>query len=342
LRELNQGGPPKDGIPAIDKPEFDDTGQAGRWLNPKEPVLVVELADQARAYPLQILIWHELANDQIEDLPLLLSYCPLCNSAIAFDRRVDGKVYTFGVSGMVRNSDMVMYDRQTESLWQQIGGEAIVGGLTGKRLAVVPSQIVSFSEFARTFPQGRVLNRETGYSRAYGQNPYAGYETANRPIMPVKIDRPLRLPPLERIVTVELEGRSRAYPFSLLRRRHVLEDRIKDKRFVILFQPGTLTPLDRPRISESQDVGSAAVFYPEVDGKRLSFAEKNGKVADKQTASTWNLFGISTDGPLAGKRLDAVPHGIYFAFAWLVFNPSTEVVGQPPAFEAEPLEGGRR
>ncbi len=328
LRELNQGGPPKDGIPAIDHPKFDDVAQASLWLKPKEPVLVIEHGGEARGYPLQILIWHELVNDTFEDLPLLVSYCPLCNSAIAFDRSIGTKIHTFGVSGMVRNSDLVMYDRQTESLWQQITGEAIVGTLTGNRLAVISSQTVPFGEFAKMFRQGRVLNRDTGHSRPYGQNPYAGYEFGNRLIMPVKTGSRLRLPPLERIVTVELEGRSRVYPFSILRRERVIEDRINEKRFVIFYQSGTLTPLDEPRIADSRDVGSVAVFWPEIDGDTLSFTARSGAAVDKQTQSTWNLFGVATEGPLAGKRLKPVPHGVYFAFAWLVFNPSSEIFGR--------------
>src|SRR5579863_5188381 len=120
LNELKPGGPGKDGIPALNRPKFTSVAEAGRWLDPKEPVIVVERAADVRAYPLQILIWHELVNDQIGDTPLLISYCPLCNSAVVFDRRVAGSVYDFGVSGMLRDSDMVMFDRQTDSLWQQI------------------------------------------------------------------------------------------------------------------------------------------------------------------------------------------------------------------------------
>jgi hypothetical protein len=327
--ELKSGGPPKDGIPAIDRPKFVSPAQASGWLSSKEPLMVVEHAGEARAYPLQILIWHELVNDQIGDLPILVSYCPLCNSAIVYDRRMDGKVYDFGVSGLLRQSDMVMYDRQTDSLWQQIGGEAIVGTLTGKKLKLVKSQTVSLETFTRAFPEGKVLSRETGHQRAYGQNPYAGYEFGNRLMMPVSASRPLRMPPLERIVTVEFEGASKGYPFGLLRRRGIVEDRVKDRRFVILFEDGTVTALDHGRIASSRDVGAVGVFSPEIEGKRLSFRRKDGKIQDKQTGSTWNLLGMATEGPMAGKRLTAVEHGVYFAFAWLIFNPKTEIVGEP-------------
>ncbi len=325
--EIKQGGPPKDGIPAIDHPRFVDIAEAARWLNAKEAILVVRQGGEARGYPLQILIWHELVNDQVADLPLLVSYCPLCNSAIVFDRRLNGGVYEFGVSGMLRSSDMIMYDRQTDSLWQQITGEAIVGTLTGRQLKPVASQTVSFEVFAQTFPNGKVLSRETGYRRPYGDSPYPGYEFGNRLMAPVDARRPKQLALLERIVTVGDGAKYKAYPFALLRRRGVVEDKIGDLRLVVFFQEGTLTPLDRRRIADSKDVGAAVVFSPELGGTTLKFERKDGKFVDQQTGSSWNLLGIATEGPLAGKRLVPLQHGIYFAFAWLAFRPDTEVAG---------------
>ncbi len=156
LKELRPGGPGKDGIPALDHPKFVSVGEARKWLEAKEPLIVVQTEQEVRAYPLQILIWHELVNDWIGDTPVLISYCPLCNSAVVFDRRLGGSVYDFGVSGMLRDSDMVMYDRTTESLWQQITGEAIVGTLTGSRLTVLPSQTVSLAVLGDHFPQAKV------------------------------------------------------------------------------------------------------------------------------------------------------------------------------------------
>jgi hypothetical protein len=326
LSELKSGGPPKDGIPAIDQPKFVPPQQAAAWLSPKEPVMVVEQAGEARAYPLQILIWHELVNDEIAGLPILVSYCPLCNSALVFDRRIEGKVYDFGVSGMLRNSDMVMYDRQTDSLWQQIGGDAIVGTLTGRKLKMVRSQTVAFDVFARHFPQGRVLSRDTGHRRAYGQNPYAGYEFGNRLLAPLSSPSPIRLAPLERVVAIEGEATSRGYTFSLLRRRGVIGDRIQDRRFVIFWEEGMVTVLDQGQIRDSRDVGAAGVFSPELDGRRLSFRRRNGRIIDQQTGSTWNILGVAVAGPLAGKGLEPVEHGVYFAFAWLAFRPGAEIV----------------
>lgn len=213
LKELRAGGPPKDGIPALKHPSFVTPGEASGWLSPKEPVIAVERKDeQPRAYPLEILLWHEIVNDQIGDTPLLVSYCPLCNSGLVFDRRMEGQILEFGVSGMLRESDMVMYDRQTESLWQQITGEGIVGAMTGRQLSIVPSQIVPFGVFARQFPDGKVLSRSTGYGKPYGQNPYAGYESSGQTLFPVKEVRRKGIRPFERLVVVSLKGRTKAYP----------------------------------------------------------------------------------------------------------------------------------
>jgi Protein of unknown function (DUF3179) len=330
LSELKPGGPPKDGILAVRQPQFEDPGKASAWLGPKDPVLVVEMSGESRAYPLSILIWHELVIDQIGDTPILVSYCPLCNSAVVFDRRVDGAVYDFGVSGMLRNSDMVMYDRQTDSLWQQMTGEAIVGTLTGKKLQTLASQTVSFYTFTHTDPTGKVLSRTTGFDRPYGQNPYVGYEFGSRLMAPVNVPASARGRLLERIVAVEIGGTARAYSFRLLRAGGVVEDRIRQKRFVIFYEGGMVTPLDSKRISDSREVGSAAVFAPFVDGRELTFRRKNGRIIDKQTGSIWNVLGVAMEGPLAGKRLPSVDHTVAFAFAWLAFRPDTLVVGEAP------------
>ncbi len=324
LSELRAGGPPKDGIPAIDDPKFVPSGEAAKWLDRKEPVLVVERRGEARAYPFQILMWHELVNDAIGDLPILVSYCPLCNSAIVFDRRLEGETYSFGVSGLLRESDMVMYDRATDSLWQQVTGEAIVGTLTGKRLRVVPSQTVAFADFARAFPDGKVLSRETGHRRPYGTNPYVGYEFGEFLFKP-SVPKGLKAPK-ERIVVVEAGGEATAYSFELLRREGVVEGVTGGLRYVVFHQRGTVTPLDRSRIADSRDVGSVGVFLPEVDDRRLTFQRKGGRIRDRETGSEWDVLGFAVKGPLAGKRLEPVPHGVYFAFAWLIFNPETKLV----------------
>ena len=290
LSDLKLGGPPKDGIPAIREPKFVSAQDAASWVGGGEPVIVVELEGDARAYPLQVLIWHEMVTDQIGGVPLLVTYCPLCNSSIAFDRRVDGKVYDFGVSGMLRHSDMIMFDRQTDSLWQQLTGEAVVGALTGKRLDVVTSQVVDFASFAKSFPDGKVLSKATGHNRPYGTSPYAGYEQSGRTMFPVPLKRPIG-PPLERVVSFTLEGKSRAYTFGRLRQSGVIDGKIKKTRYVVFYDKTAVSAMEQKSISGSRQVGSAGVFSPELDGRVLKFRLKGGKIVDKDTGSTWNVLG---------------------------------------------------
>jgi len=330
LRELRSGCPPKDGIPALFNPRFVSVDQAEAWLVDKEPVLIVRHQGEARAYPLQILIFHELANDQIGDLPILVSYCPLCNSAITFDRRIDGAVHTFGVSGMLRHSDMVMYDRQTDSLWQQLTGDAIVGKHTGMQLTVVSSQVVPWDSFAKNFPDGKVLSRQTGYAQRYGTTPYGGYEFSDRLMFPVPLKRKVNVRPMERMLTLMLAGKVRAYTFASLRRRKVSEGKIKDRRYVVFYEPTALTTMDTRTIADARAVGSVGVFSTDLDGERLKFEFKNGKVFDKGTKSTWSFLGTAVDGPLKGKQLEPIEHGVYYAFAVLAFYPNAELFGVRP------------
>lgn len=339
LRELRSGGPPKDGIPAIFEPRFVGVDEAEEWLADKEPVLMVRYAGETRAYPLQILIFHELANDQIGDLSILVSYCPLCNSAITFDRRIDGVVHTFGVSGMLRNSDMVMYDRQTDSLWQQLTGDGLVGEHAGKQLRLVSSQVVPWDSFAKSFPEGKVLSRQTGHTRRYGTTPYGGYEFSNRLMLPVAVNRQVDVRPMERMLTLTLAGKVRAHTFDSLRRRRVTEEKVNDHRYVVFYEPTALTTMDTRNIADSRAVGSVGVFLPELDGKRLKFDFRNGKIFDKDTGSTWNFLGQAVDGPLKGKQLDSIEHGVYYAFAVLAFYPNAELIGVRPETIQTPAGG---
>lgn len=288
--EIISGGPGKDGIPAIDHPVFVTTDEAASFLSDQEPVIVVEVKGDAKAYPVQILVWHEIVNDTVGDVPLTVTYCPLCNSAIAFKRALNGTTYDFGVSGLLRNSDLIMYDRQTESWWQQFTGEAIVGMLTGTTLDLVPASTISFADFRSTYANGQVLSRDTGYSRPYGTNPYAGYDSSDSPFL-FKGEPDHRLRPAERVVAVELNGESVAYPFSALADRLVVEDTVGGTAIVVFFQPGTKSALDASSIEDSRDVGASGVFRPETGGRRLTFRADGGKIKDDETGSTWNITG---------------------------------------------------
>lgn len=329
LSELIKGGPPKDGIPSIDRPRFIPAEKAD-WLSGTELVIAITIEQETRAYPLRILMWHELVNDQIGRTPILVSYCPLCNSAIVFDRLLGGEVLEFGVSGMLRNSDMVMYDRQTDSLWQQITGEGIVGTYSGANLRLLPSQTISFVEFKRSYPKGVVLSQQTGIPRDYGRNPYQGYEFGNGPIMPVRQVRQTALRPMERLVVLRDGNGYRAYPVKLLAQRHVMETELNGERLVIFYSPDGASPVDNRDMARSRAVGSVGVFRVVADGARLKFQQRNGEIEDRETGSRWSVSGVAIDGPKQGERLQPVEHGVYFAFAWLAFKPETRIVGEAP------------
>jgi hypothetical protein len=325
LNEIRSGGPPKDGIPPIDHPKFHTVREAARWLRAREPVVLFERAGELRAYPLQILIWHEIVNDTVGGTPVSVTFCPLCNTSIAFDRRLGGTVYDFGTTGRLYRSALVMYDRQTESWWWQVSGQAIVGDLTGQRLAVLPSQIAAWETFQRAYPDGRVLSRETGYSRPYGRNPYAGYDDVNA--SPFLYDGPHdpRLKPMERVVTVSIGNEDVAYPFSALEKVGVVHDTVARRPIVIFFQKGTASALDAGDMGASRDVGAAGVFSPTLNGRTLSFTRRDGQFTDVQTRSTWTVLGRASSGPLAGMRLEPVVHGNHFWFSWASYKPRTRV-----------------
>lgn len=321
LDELQSGGPPKDGIPSIDQPAFISPKAASNWLKPEEPVIVYGNNNTWRAYPLQIMIWHEIVNDKVAGKPVLVSFCPLCNSSLVFSRTLDGKVHDFGVSGFLRNSDLVMYDRQTESLWQQFTGEGIVGQYTGRSLKQLPSQVISFRQFREQYPDGEVLSKETGYRRDYGRNPYAGYDDINNNPFMYDGEEDGRLKPMARVLAVHLEGETKGYPFKITREAKIVMDTFAGLELVIFHSEGAVSALDNSRIEESREIGSTGVFKRELDGRKLSFKIKNGNIVDEETGTTWNVTGKAVNGPLKGNTLEPVTFGEYFAFALFAFYP---------------------
>jgi hypothetical protein len=321
-----------DSIPSIDEPKFLSPEQAARWLADREPVVSLELAGDARAYPAQILTWHEIVNDVVGGSPVAVTYCPLCNSAVAFRREVDHRTLEFGVSGKLYKSALVMYDRQTDSLWLHFEGRAIQGPLTGTRLDLVPVQLLSFGEWRREYPRGQVLSRATGHNRPYGENPYEYYDTNKRPFTgffrgPISP----KLLPMERVVGVAIGETAVAYPYALLSSEggaRVVHDSVSGQEIVVLWRAGTASALDQPRISNGRDVGASGVFVPIVGGRMLTFEVQDGAFVDRETGSRWTLSGRAVAGPLAGKRLEPVPHLDTFWFAWWGHHPETKVYGE--------------
>ena len=316
---------PRDNIPSIDSPSFVTPAEASEWLKDVEPVVSLEIGGDARAYPLQILTWHEIVNDEVDGVPVAVTFCPLCNSAIAFDRRFDGQELEFGVSGNLRNSDLIMYDRQTHSWWQQFTGEGIVGGYAGRILEQLPAFIISFSDFRRAHPDGQVLSRDTGYNRQYGRNPYAGYDTAEGNPFLFRGDLDGRLLPVERVIAVTIEDEDVAFPLSVLQEEGAINYSVGEHRIVVFHKYGTTSALDGGSIAESRDVGAAGVFDADLDGRSLTFVAQDGVIKDEQTGSSWDILGMAIEGPLAGEKLTPVLHGNHFWFAWAVFKPDTIV-----------------
>ena len=323
--EIISGGPPPDGIPPIDDPKFVSPEDADRWLTGQEPVIALEIDGDVRAYPLQIMIWHEIVNDVVGDVPVTVTFCPLCNSAIVFDRRLDGVTYDFGTSGNLRSSDLVMWDRQTESWWQQLTGEAIVGELTGKVLTFLPAPIVSWEDFKAVNTDGKVLSRSTGFSRSYGRNPYIGYDKVDNPPFLLLDEPDGRLPPKERVVAVTIGDADVAFPFSILERERVVNYSVNGRDLTVFFKPGTVSALDRSSIKESRDVGATGVFDPIVDRQKLSFRTDGEDIVDNETGSVWNILGEAVEGPLTGKTLAPIVHANHFWFAWGAFKPDTKI-----------------
>ena len=322
--EFISGGPPKDGIPSIDNPKFISVIEADQWLADPEPVQMVNINGDARAYPLQILMWHEIVNDIVADRPVTVTYCPLCNTALVFNATLpDGRVLDFGVTGMLRFSDLVMYDRQTESWWQQITGEAIVGELTGTRLEFIPSPIISWSEFKAAHADGKVLSRDTGFRRPYGENPYTGYDSGQPWLFSGPEDD--RLQATERVATVSIGDVDLAFPFSILEQDPVVHYQAGKVEIVVFYRKGTVSALDSGLIAQGRDVGSTGVFIPKVNGQPLTFEMRDGQFQDRETGSRWNLLGEAVAGPLKGETLEPVVHGNHFWFSWAVFKPNTIV-----------------
>ncbi len=249
FEEIRSGGPPKDGIPSIDRPLFKPVGEIAD-LGPKEPVITLVVGGEARAYPLRILTWHEIANDVVAGVPGAVTYCPLCNAAIAFDRRIDGRTLEFGTTGKLRNSDLVMYDRTTESWWQQYTGTGLVGAYAGRTLAMLPTRVEAFERFARQYPNGQVLVPDDRAFRPYGVNPYAGYDTAPRPFL-YSGKFPDGIAPMAYVVAIEDE----AWALELLR----VKGRIEAGDLVLEWEPGQNSALDRPQIVDGRDIGNVIV-----------------------------------------------------------------------------------
>ncbi len=329
------GGPPPDGIASIDDPlpeMFDTIGgvDSAGWLNDREPVAVVSLdADTHRIYPLQIMVWHEIVNDTLETsdgtaVPVTVTFCPLCNSVTVFERTIDGEVLDFGTSGALYQSALVMYDRQTESLWTHFDGRSVVGDLLGTKLEHVSASTVSWADARETFAgtDTLVLTQATGQNSPYGTSPYPNYLAAEQPLSGFIVgDLDPRLEAKERVIGVEADETFTAVPLRLLTGDQAAVYELDDVDAVVFWTPGTSSSLDGEQIADGADVGASGVFAPGDD----TFSVENGAITDDATGSEWSVLGIATSGPREGERLTPVRHIDTFWFSWVRYNADTLV-----------------
>jgi hypothetical protein len=324
--DILSGGPPKDGIPAIDQPRYVTVAEADEWLKPLEPVVLVTVDAEARAYPLQILMWHEIVNDSLADTPLLVTFCPLCNTAIAFERAFEGQVLDFGTTGRLRFSNLIMYDRQTESWWQQAEGAGIAGQYAGAQLTLYPAAIIAWADFKAAYPAGSVLSRETGHARNYGRNPYYGYDAVTQsPFLYQGPPTPNQLLPMARVLTLDWQGEAVAYPYETLAAYPVVNDSVGGERVVVLWTPGTASALDADTVAGGRDVGTAMAYRASVESQTLTFEAAPEGARDVETGSVWNGLGQAVTGPLQGTRLSPLPAINHFWFSWAAFKPETRI-----------------
>lgn len=324
--EIVAGGPSKDGIPAIDNPRFVGVEEMDRLLRDQEALLVVTIDDRTHLYPLQILMWHEIVNDEVGGTPVSVTYCPLCNTGVVFDRFFAGRVLDFGVTGRLLYSNMLMYDRQTETWWIQATGRGVAGEYAGQQLRFVPSTMLPWSVAREVYPDARVLSFDTGYRRDYGRNPYVGYDSTDTPFLyqgPSVVDTD-REESMMRVLSVYHGNAVRAVPFPELKTERVVQYELEGTSVVVFWAPGTASALDDSWVSGGRDVGTANAFYARIGDRELSFTAENTRIRDVETNSTWNEGGVAVEGPLAGARLEPALAVHHFLFSWRAFHPTGE------------------
>ncbi len=323
-----QASDPRDLIRPLDDPAYESIESAGEWLVDREIGISMELGDDAFFFPLRILTSHEIVNGEAAGIPFAVTYCPLCNTAVAFDRGVDGDVLRFGVSGLLRNSDLVMWDDATVSLWQQITGEAIVGTMTGTRLELLPTATVRWADFREAHPDGHVLSIDTGFRFNYGANSYVGYSSRSAPFDPF-FDAELddRYPALDRVVGVRVGDATKAYPFAELQDVRTVNDELAGVPITVWWAPTDAADnFDGSLVGQGAAIGTGIAFIRRVGDQTLTFEPAGDDTfTDLETGSTWSLFGEAIDGPLAGSQLELALHQNEFWFAWSTFNRGAPV-----------------
>jgi hypothetical protein len=315
LDQIVSGGPPPDGIPSIDNPKFTSVKEADKILEDSELVVGLNVNGDIRAYPLQILVWHEIVNDNVGGVPVAITYCPLCFTNQIFNRTLqDGNVVEFGTSGKLYNSNLVMYDRNSDSLWSQGLAQGIVGKYAGVNLQRIPFDVANWKEWKELYPESKVLSRDTGSNRPYGADPYGDYYTNSEVLFPIS-NQDDRLGLKEIVIGLENNGQYKAYKLQDVEDKKIINDEINNKP-ISLF---------------SSFPFMVRAFDPVVDGQALQYKynPQNNTFVDLQTGSEWNFEGIAINGKLKGKELIRLPYDEGFWFEWVAFHPETEIYNKP-------------
>ncbi|MGD9534822.1 MAG: DUF3179 domain-containing protein [Candidatus Nitrosocosmicus sp.] len=311
LDQIVSGGPPPDGIPSIDNPKFVTVGQANSFLSDTDLILGFTIKNETRGYPLQILVWHEIVNDVVGETPIAVTYCPICFTNQIFNRTLtNGQTLEFGTSGKLYNSNLVMYDRNTNSLWSQAMAQSIAGELSGVKLERIPFDLAYWKDWKQLYPKSQVLSQETGHARPYGVDPYGNYYTNPEVLFPVA-NQDNRLGLKDIIIGIENEGNYKAYTLKEVESSKVISDNINDKSITLWLVAPFLVKM----------------FDPMINGQILTFSydSANQTFLDEQTHSEWNNNGESISGQLKGSNLSRLSFDEGFWFEWVAFHPDTKV-----------------
>jgi Protein of unknown function (DUF3179) len=312
LDQIVSGGPPPDGIPSIDNPKFISAQEADEFLEDSELVLGLNINGDIRAYPLQILVWHEIVNDKVDGVPVAVTYCPLCFTNQVFNRTIeeDEQILEFGTSGKLYNSNLLMYDRTSKSLWSQAMAQGIVGKYAGVKLERIPFDVAYWKEWKQLHPESKVLSRDTGSNRPYGADPYGDYYTNGDVLFPVS-NKDGRLGLKEIVVGFENKGQYKAYKLQEIENKKVINDQVNGKSIALF----SLYPF------------MVRAYDSIIDGRALQFDYniKKNIFVDKQTGSEWNFEGTAISGQMKGKQLTRLPFDEGFWFEWIAFHPKTRL-----------------
>jgi len=309
LDKIKGGGPPKDGIPSIDNPVFANVPDS-QFMSDSDTVIGLEINGETKAYPIFILVWHEIINDKVGGIPVAVTYCPLCYTNQVFERLIDGQEVEFGTSGKLYNSNLLMYDRLTESYWSQALGIAVKGELTGYELNLIPFDVITWGDWKKLHPDTVVLTTDTGYIRSYATDPYGNYYTEPRIMFPVEHSDD-RMHPKEIIIGFNQDHIYKAYKQNDIELNIIINDSIGETPVMLI----------------SLYSENSRAFERTINELVLNFEYVDGKILDLQTNSEWNYDGLSISGEYQGVQLKRMPIEPGFWFEWFAFHPQTLVYG---------------